>query len=889
MFFVLQLLRCMRALRSASFLCFFLACSFVSSKSVADESYVQLNDDDLLILQLAIDTYEDDEPLFVYHSPELTLIPISNVSSILELAIDADVDEQFVSGWVGQEGNTLEMDLGNNTFYLGGVAQPWDTQTRFADDGFDLYLDQQTVQRLLGLKFEIDVAQLELRLPKDSDVPLLAKLARQKKREQIVTRELEQIPENYIPNKYTWWSQPQFDFSLGEEFENTRGHFDSRYSMVLQGRADLAKHSLTTSFIDNDGESDLRLTLSRASEGPDKHMLLGLDRYELGDVTGLSDPLLFSSVQGRGARLSRGGNAILEQGDVIDLQGDAPPGWEVELYRNGSLVEFSETSSDGRYTFDQVPIYIGENIFDIRLYGPQGQFREVREVISTGGSMLKAGQWEYDTWLMQRNKRLINSTINSNTPESDFLMTEARYGINRYLSARVGLSSMTPNNNLDEYSYWFGSLYGSMFGSMVQAHYAKDDQGGSGYQFNLKTRAFQTNVNAELIHFDDLISDRNSTGTKKNELGLRMDRSFLVGLPSALLVNLEFRKREFKSGAGNFSSVLRTATGWSGFQLVNDLTYLDRDSVDARDVNGLFSVTRKWDGWRYKGGIEYSVRPSSSLRAITFGASHKFRANMTYSGSVSHRFEGDDEFSSDNTLTWGFDQFSVSANAGFNTDGYQYVGVSFNTSLGYDAYHEDHFFSADSYLNNASIAARVFIDENNNKLYDDGEQPVERVRFKGKSKWRQYQTDDQGLVVLNDVEHLSLEKLEIEERSLEDPFVQPSQGAMYVYTHAGANVRLDVPLVMTFELEGSLSYRNKAEQVALHSVRVHLLDDAGKEIAVVRSEFDGVYLFEGLLPGSYCVQVNPEDLTKRGLSKKENTCFSADGADGVVFIDELAF
>ena len=886
-----RLLTFTRALLFRSTLVTFSVLSLLNNTPAFGQGLVQLNEEDILVVQLAVGDYTDDEPLFIYQSPERTLIPIGSVSSVLDIAIEADVDELFISGWRLNEANTIEIELESKTYYIGGQRQEWDPDSQYADDGFDIYLDLRTAQKLLGLKFSIDVAQLQLRVKEDASIPLIAKIERERRREKIEKTSIERNPKNYLPNTYQWASMPQFDFSAGTDFENNRGQRDARYNLVLQGRADLAKHSLQTSYIDNDGEEDLRLTFSRASEGPDKTIALGIDRYEVGDVFGLSDPLLYSSVQGRGIHLSRGGRAVLDQGDTITLQGDAPPNWEVELYRNGSLIEFDETSSDGRYEFNEVPVFIGENIFEVRLYGPQGQFREVREVVSAGGAMLQTGEWEYDAWALRRNKRLIDSSINNSEPESNFLLAEARYGFNRFLSARFGASKMTPNSSTEERKHFFASLYGSVSDALAQLYFAGDEQGGQALQANIQTRFLRTNINADLSLFDELISDRNTNGNLESEYGVRLDRSNFLGLSSAVRTDLDLRRRTLKTGDSNLTSALRLSTGWAGYQFANSLNYTrTAGSSSGERTDGQFSATRKWHGWRYKGSIDYDVAPIGRLSGISLGASHKFGSKLNYTGSITQRFSGKDTFSSDNTLTWAFERFSVSGSTGFNDRGFQYVGLTLTSSLGYDEHNQHHYFSNDSTVSSASLSARVFIDENNNASYDAGEETVPNVRFKGKSKWRQLKTDENGVVLLSGLESLSMEKLEIDEKSIEDPFLKVSKGPIHIYTHSGRTVHVDMPLAMTFELEGRALYDNVGEEKPLSRAHVLLLDMVGEVVDVARVEYDGVYLFTGLVPGDYCIKVRASDLDSYGLAiSGDPMCFVANGDDGVVFADDLIF
>jgi len=863
------------------------------SVSAFAEPEVSANEDDLLVVQLAVQDYVGQETLFVYHSPDVTLVPVADIAHFLEVAVDVDVGSKLIRGWVGDESNDVELNLIDKVFYQSGRQQPWDAQTRYAESDGILYLDLQTAQTLFSVEFNLDVSQLQLLIEGDEATsPILAKLARQKRQARLrpLTRR-ESFPEHYLPNEYDWYSVPQFDFSVGGDIEHNRGELSRRHNVLLQGRADLVKHSLHTSYIDNDGDEDLRLTFSRASEGPDKTIALGMDYYEVGDIYGVSDSLTFSSTPGRGVRLSRGGQDVQERGDSVTLQGDAPPNWEVELYRNGHLIQFAETSDDGRYLFEDIPVFVGENIFEVRLYGPQGQSRVVQEIVSAGGAMLSEGAWEYDIWALRRNKHLIDSSINSNDPETDFYMAEARYGINSFWSARIGASQMTPDNNVVEHKYLFGSVYGSLFGVLAQLHYSNNNQGGAAYQGDLQTRLLDTNINIDNTYYDQFISDRNTSGRLEHDNGIRLNRSFLVGLPSPLSVDLELRRQSYNDGAKNIRTTLQKRTGWGGYQFANNLTYSNNSSSSYdEEVYGAAGATRRWEEWRYRAGINYRVVPTSRVSGIVFGGSRRFGKNMNYSGTVSYNIEGKDSLTNDHTVTWDLGKFSVSGSTGFSTDGLQYVGVSLNTSLGYDSQKKEHFFSSQSTTNNASLAAQFFIDEDNDGEFDEGEQPVSGIRFKRGGQWNKYESDEQGRMSVQGLSHLSMDKIEVDERSIEDPFIRAPEGPIYVYSHAGATVEVDIPLVMTLDIEGVLRYQRDTKFVPLSGMRVSLIDEKGNLVQTVRSEYDGVYLFAAVVPGKYCIKVDESDLTKQELQPESQIqCLVASGTDGVIFVDDKLF
>ena len=854
-----------------------------------DSAIVVLDEDDLLVIELKLGPRLAGETLFVFQSPDATMVPLEPLIQSLEFPVDIDVDELLVEGWFITEGQSIFVDIPKRKYLSNDIEVAWLKNFRYAVDGFDLYVDVQTIEHWFDLKLNLDVSQLALSIESNQPLPLLEKIKRQDKREKIKAPKQLVMPEDYIRNRYEWFGKPQFDVSLSVDAERNRGDVDQISSAVVQGRMDIAKHSLRTSYINNDGEADLRLTLSKASEGPDDDIVLGIDRYEVGDIFGYSDPLLFSSVKGRGFHLKRGGNSAQERGSAIAIEGEAPPAWEVELYRNGYLVEFAEASADGRYEFSEVPTFVGENNFEIRVYGPQGQYRVARRQISIGGAMIKPGEWEYQVYGLNRNKNLIASTLNDSDEETNFFLSEAIYGVNEYLSVQAGLSKMTPNNTVVERDYHYLGLYGSVFGSLAQMKYAQDNDGGSAISASIKARVWDANINVDMLKFDGLISDRNQDGRLDSDVSIRFNRSLSLGLPSNVFVDMDLSQKRYLSGLETRNIRNRLSTGWAGFQFAHDLDYSGSSSSGSDDrLSGSLNATRKWLGWRLKGGAVYSVAPTGRLDTLVFGASYKKHKAFNYQGSIIHSFSGDDTSSFDSTITWNLNRCSVSLGGGINSHGLQRLGVSLNSSIGYEAANDQYYLSNDGLVNNASVTMHTFLDQNNNGQYDLGEEPVKGIKFKGRSHWRLRSTDDNGLVTLTGVRHLEIQKLEVDNKSIEDPFMQLSVPPSHLYTHSGTHTLVHLPFVNTIEIEGELALSIDGESTTSMGVSVYLLDQSGAIVAETQTEYDGVYLFDRVLPGTYTLSFDQHGLERRGFTVPESIIVQGSSDDGVVYLDLVA-
>jgi hypothetical protein len=83
--------------------------------------------------------------------------------------------------------------------------------------------------------------------------------------------------------------------------------------------------------------------------------------------------------------------------DRHTLQGDLPPGWDVELYYNEALVGFQQSRPDGKYSFDDQPLAYGPNEFRLVFHGPLGQLRVERQSFLLEQSAVPRGRCS-TTW-----------------------------------------------------------------------------------------------------------------------------------------------------------------------------------------------------------------------------------------------------------------------------------------------------------------------------------------------------------------------------------------------------------------------------------------------------------------------------------------------------------
>jgi len=846
-----------------------------------------LNDDDLLVISVEYGELVLEESLFVFQTPEATFIPVQGLIDTLNFALNLDLDALTIDGWFISESSLVSIDIANKSVFIRGEKQIWPNTFKYAEDGFDLYIDHHSLESWLGLSLSLDVSQLSIQVRSDTELPIVLKKQRQNKQDQINQTTVESQIKDYVPNTYDMIGDPSLDIEISYDLEKNQGNSNAFSGAVLQGTMDLFKHSMSTSYVNLDGEADLRATFSRAAGTLDESMPLGIDQYRFGDVFSRSDTLLFGSAKGSGFHIQRGKNSLLDQSGDILIEGDAPPGWEVELYRNGTLINFTSPSANGLYRFENVATFSGENIFDIRIFGPQGQARTRQKKITVGAGMLKKDRWEYQLYGLKKNNNLISSTINSNQKVSDFLLLEGSYGFNEYLTFQTGVNRMTPNNALEPHDYQFLSAFTSIDGSLLSLKFANDTKSGTAFASSLKGRWLNTNLNIDVFKFNNLVSDRSSNGQLKLDAKIKANSLIHDLISRPISYDLELRFTEQRASKQKQFMLSNTLSSYVGrMQFASSLNYSHSNSIVDDAFDGKFSVIRRFTNWRTKAELSYGISPTSRLHGVLTSASYKFN-NFTYQASVDYLTFNTGILTLSNTFTWSFRPLAMSLLTGFNDADRHFIGLSLTTSLTYDKTTQDFIFDKNGFSSSARVLARAYIDDNSNQQFDENDQALEGIIFKGRNEWKTTPTDSNGYALLTGIPNQTMQRISIDESSIDDPFMRVITPQYYLYSHAGKQNELSFQLVPTLELEGQMFRSIEGKQFPSANVPLFLYDKNNALFASTNTEYDGIYLFDNIIPGKYRLEVSHPYLQKHQYSPIDSVIIEADGSEGVIYLPTI--
>lgn len=852
-----------------------------------------LSEDDLLIVQLSYASLSLEESLFVYQTPEHTFVPLQGLIDALDFPLSIDLDALSVEGWFISENKRFSLDIKRESLYIEDQARIWPSHFRYGVDGFDLYIDLRSIEQWFGFTLDLDVSQLNLVLSSQEELPVIKQKIRSANRAKLAKQKEAPIFSSYIKNDYDWIGPPSLDIELNYDAEKSPhnhalpnsdkvSHFKS---VTIQGAMDTLKHSMQTSYINQDGEQDLRVTLSKAAEGPDKSLFLGIDEYHIGDINSHSDSLLFNASSGTGIGFKRGSNSLSEQSNDLLIEGDAPPGWEVELYRNGALIDFTNPGADGQYQFQNVSTYMGENIFDIRIYGPQGQFRSDQKKITIGGKMLAKGTWEYQTYLQKRNQPLIRSSLNTQAENSEFFVSEASIGISDYLTLQTSLSHFTPQDSTEAHSYLSLGAFASFGGGLAYLKLATNDEGNNAFALSYKARFLDTNYNIDLTRFNDLISDRNPNGALLQDTKFRLNGLWKSWLSQSLSYDMEIQHQAYRDQLEQWLISKRLSTRFGQTQVASTINFSHSTAVDVDDTMLMnLSATRRWYNWRVKSELNYRVLTSASFESGIISGNYQASKNINFQTAFTYTNDDTGTYRLDNSLSWNFNAAALSISAGFDNHDRQTLGLTLSSSLSYDKPSQSLSFSRISSASSASLVARTFIDENNNGKFDAHEAPLENIRFKGRNSWRNKSSNSRGLVTLGDIQNLNLQTVALDPRSIEDPFLKPSRSEFQIFSHAGKRNEVDIAFVPTIEVEGEITLENSA----LPGMPLTLRSVNSDSVYTTLSEYDGVFIFEGIFPGKYHLTLDERYIKKLNLAPIEALTIEAFSSQGIVYLDEIS-
>lgn len=812
----------------------------------------------------------------VFERAGTIFLPLNDVVQLFGFTVRIDKARGTASGYMFDPKNQFNLDSVAKSMRVGERKFPLNPQDVLVKGG-DIYVSTEAFAKWFEVESSVDRKQQSIRFTTSRQLPEEESEERAKRWQKLLQRASGKDQEfPLLENPYRLIGYPVFDVSINAAYNHQPGlasaaNTSASADYSIQGIGDLGYatgHIFMAGATDGRGVDTLRLTAGR--KDPDAGLLgpLHATEFALGDIASPSLTLVTANSVGRGLMLTNRALDATENFDVRSFSGDAVPGYQAELYRNGDLLAFQTVGPDGRYNFNSVQILYGENVFNVVLYGPQGQKEERVQTIEASASLLKKNELQYSLGIDQRGSSLIPVTLNRQSafaPVGIQAVAHLRYGITSFLTAGA-FAAATPLKDAEHY-YYGGSVAGSLSSLQAEATYARDiTSNGWAAGISGMTSLYGLNLRAYYRQYDHFASESvNANDTPlASEMGVDTNAQSLLPLLGTFSYGLSVSHQTFENKlfhqANTYS--FRVAKNVLSVGLTNTVYYADYPTQNLQDIFSLQSRLGKID--LRLSGI-YQFKPSQQLQDLNFAANYLITDHLSAQSEVDTGPTTVGKYSFTQTLFWDFDAFRLGFFGRMDTKGSYSAGANLAFSAAHNPVTGRWMSQPKPYSESGTVAGRVYLQPDS----DDVEPAVNSENARIVVDNATVTADPKEGYLARWITPYRKVKVQIDPNSIADPLLSPERKGYEVVTRPGNTVIVDFAMVPTTTIEGTVFILDKlGKKEPLKDAVVELEDKDGKPLRRIITEFDGYFSFDRVSKGEYRLGVPTEVLKEYKASIK---------------------
>lgn len=835
---------------------------------------------EMALFEVDLDHDTLTESLAAYGDPADPLIPVGELSRLLDLDVAVRSAEGSITGRIGESGMALTVDLKNSLARIGAVSVPIDEHSAVAS-GVDIYIKASVLQRLLPLKITADPDDYRLSLHATEKLPIQARRDRQSRLFNL-TAAISGPDSNVlrINSGYRWLGFPAFDINAELGYDNARNGVVTRF----EGRvaADLLKTDFTGYLAtdDNGKPAAARMTFERHSENGDLFGPLKVTYAAAGDVYSPALVLGPRSYGGAGATISslRSDDASVFQ--HISMRGELPVGYDVELYINDILYAGQNAATQGRYEFQDVPLVRGLNVIRVVTFGPRGQRSEQTRVINVGGGQLAAGQTAFTAGIIAQDRPVVefaNAPLTGSIDAKNKLRFTATvaHGLTSELTASAGIGLFTDQFGRKHQTLNAGAS-GSLLGTSLQLDYANDLKGGSAVSLGAAGRLGGLSFLARHIEYQDRFVDENITSfdlsrpmRRHSEVTLDFSLPFIA--QQRLPISARIERSQFIDGGYTWIARGRTSLSLANTLVAISTDYTRRKSPGAtsEQLTSNFSLSRLVNyNWQLRAAADVDFLPKAVLRSLSATVDHPLSKQTGLRLGVAKAFGAVRDFSAQAGLFTRMPYGEVGLSGSYSTQQKRWqVGLQLNFGFAHDPITQNYRLTPPGPASGGSAAIQAFVDDNGNGQMDRGEAPMPGIAVQGGANT--VRTDANGHAFITGLGNGRTALLHADSDEVDTTFMTAPPANISLTPHAGSVAAIPYPYFPSSELVARIKFRRPdGELTGLSSVRLRLVPDKGEAIAA-STEFDGTAVFDAVRPGHYRLEIDPDQAHRIGIALKE--------------------
>lgn len=825
-----------------------------------------------LLLRPRVGSILFDADIFSFQQDGLIYMSLADVIFVFNFPIEFDNETGLGEGWFLREDWYIAFDLQQNSVVSRGKEIPVLPQDIIERDG-EYFINSNALRSWMELSFTFDFGLLYADVATPHPIAAVARISRRTRNEGLAAFDNE--PE------FPRTPQPRKALDLASVNVNQRVNFTRvgsnketviRDTSSIRALGQVAYHDaqISTNRDNRDGFDSVLARFSRRSETNDLLGSLNATFYEFGDISGTGVPLSGGGTAALGARVTNNQNLRTDFTRTV-IEGISLPDWDVELYRNGILIETQTVGITGEYRFTDVSLFSGDNEFEILFYGPQGELRQEELNIPVSPDIIAAQDGIYDVSLTFDGEQTYLNDSNTSEQETkgkpDFAATYSKniLGQNVFL----GLRSRPILDGRRSFVTTGTSFFVNE--ALFDVRAGIDDQGELAGELDARRQWNDWDLSAGMRLETDRygrVAEGNNT-VFSSELQAQRDFEDVFNLDSfKLLFGAGYDR--LASGESRYRGDFSNSIAYAGYNLNQSLFYegFNYDIEEDDDMGYSVTLRKNYGRANARGGLSYRIKPESVVTRYFAQLGYSFGQNRSL--DFFWDYEPETEFTVTRlNATYQNDYFRTTPFIEYNSEDDLRAGMNVNFNLVNVPGRNLPEITSGTLTGRGMLHAFVYLDKEGNFRYDEGvDEPLEGVMVQSVNSRRSDETDEHGRVTLVNLPAGLPTDIELVEDTLPDFLMLSARSGRSILPLSGQRHDFDFPVHLAGEIDGTMRITTKEGfKRAFGNLRLNLipLDANPNDVRNTVVAFDGFYLFDKVPPGRYIIIPNtPRNKTGRG-------------------------
>ncbi len=802
--------------------------------------------------------------VFAEISGDTVLISLRDLISVLEFPIEYDADTRTFSGWYLSESKRYVFDFDSGLITSNGTEFKLPQNAIILDE--DVMAPIDTIEEWFGMDIDTDIATQRLILDPDIAFPATKRFERRKKSFTRNNREPASLP-RYDTEDYDWIDVPVADITTRTRYREAKNR-DTELETFANVRTagEFMKGALTTNsaFNDEDGLFSARVTYLQESADPELLGSLKARRFEVGDLTPTRLPITGNASPETGIRITNRDPLVNFTLPSTRIEGYYFPNWDIELYRNNSLVSFQETDQEGYYAFENVSLFSDRNFFRIVAYGPQGEVREEvinipydRNKLAESGAIYDLSLTFQDRQFYLQNER---ESEDQNTPH-----LVGFYEIPILEQSALRLGGRYRQEDGDDKAYASAALSTSYKEALINAGVATDEQGEAKTELSATRQFGFHRARADLdVSTDgyDPDGDGDIVTVFSNRYSFEGPLNIDFGISPRYAANFRYDVNSNNDAIRSGNVTVNTQFNRFGFN--QDLDFVDSDlQEDGAEYGGTSAITGYYGRSLFRGLAQYDFKPDTDLELLSAFWKYRFNNTLDSQLDINHSFQDDETTRYSGQLNWRLDEAIITPRVSYGSDGDFETTLNTRFSLAQEPVSGDLIMTRDTLTNFGTLSALVYLDKDGNYEFDGDDEPIDNARIIAPQNSGGGFTNADGLAYLTRFRPSLVTDIYLDNSSLSDPFWISGTKGHSVMPRTGNNIYMEFPVHFSGEVDGT-AYKKYADgrTEPLSNIGIALYNMYGEMEQKTLTGPDGFYLFSLIPPGKYYLDVTSKSVGK---------------------------